>query len=614
MTRLPRTTAGDFLIGAALGAIFFVAAFGVRLLDPGYIDWLIWGDPAANYFGWAFFRHDPWAFPFAQVQSYGEGFASSIVFTDSIPWIAIVLKVFRSVLSEPFQYFGAWLGVAFAMQGGIGFILARKLGADRIAACLVAGLLLLSPPMLYRLIGHYALTAHWVVLLALGLCVFGRSERRFLWWILLIVLLILTQFYFAVMAFALWSADVAKAWLDREFRDRRMALAYVALTPVAGLAAMWSAGFFLAERAGTGSEMVGFYRLNALALMNSEGFMSRVLPKIPTGFGDYEGFAYLGLGMMGAAITAIALAGRAKPSADRVASLLPLGIMLFLLTVFAISMWPAIGKQVIYAVPENIAVAVLGLAACAWLILRNSTPGSGARSRIAQAAAKHSGVFCVLMLAAAFLSAIATAPLVAFMLNRVPGIGTAIEALRASGRMFWPAYYALLLWVFWVLLRTLAPRIQYLVLGAALALQAWDLSPVIGVFGKTTLSATADFSTDRDNPLRSPAWHELMAGRERLLVLHPDPKPAGWEAFAKLAVEHRASINKAYFSRERTKAYELANATLWSDIEAGRLDPKALYVAYKDDQPRLRAALASLTSAPPEQVVDSFLVVAPQPR
>lgn len=608
---MPRTTAGDFLIGATLGAVFFVAAFGVRLLDPTYIDWLMWGDPAANYFGWAFFRHDPWGFPLAQVQSYGEGFASSIVFTDSIPWIAIVLKVFGGALSEPFQYFGAWLAVAFVMQGGIGFILARRLGADRIAACLIAGLLLLSPPMLNRLIGHYALTAHWVLLLALGLCLFGRSERRFLWWIPFIVLLVLTQFYLAVMAFALWAADLAKAWLDREFRHRRMALAYVALTLVAGLLTMWSAGFFLSERAGTGSEMVGFYRLNAVALINSEGFMSRVMPKIPTGFGDYEGFAYLGLGLIGAALAAIALAGRAKPSAERVASLLPLGVVLFLLSVFAISMWPAIGKQVIYAVPENIAVAVLGLASCVWLILRNSTPGSGARLRIAQAAARNSGVFWVLALAAAFLSAIATAPLVAFMLNRVPGIGTAIEALRASGRMFWPVYYALLLWIFWALLRTLAPRIQYLVLGAALALQAWDLSPVIGVFGKTTLSSTADFSTDRDNPLRSPAWHELMTGRERLLVLHPNPKPAGWEAFAKLAVEHRASINKAYFSRERAKAYELANAALWSDIEAGRFDPKALYVAYSDDQPRLKAALASLPSAPRAEVVDGFLVVAP---
>ena len=90
MTRLPRGPCGDFLIGTTLGAAFFVTAFGVRLLDPRYIDWLLWGDPAANHLAWAFFRNDPWGFPLARVQSYGEGFASSIVFADSIPWVAVL--------------------------------------------------------------------------------------------------------------------------------------------------------------------------------------------------------------------------------------------------------------------------------------------------------------------------------------------------------------------------------------------------------------------------------------------------------------------------------------------------------------------------------------------
>jgi hypothetical protein len=314
---------------------------------------------------------------------------------------------------------------------------------------------------------------------------------------------------------------------------------------------------------------------------------------------------------MGAALVAVARAGRAAPSTNRVQPFVPLGIVLFLLTMFAISLWPAIGKRVIYAAPENLGVALLGIAACVWLILRHSTPGSGWRARMAQALAKHSGLAWVLALTAAFLAAVLAAPLVAITLTRLHALGTVFEALRASGRMFWPVYYALLLWIFWVLLRTLKPRTQYLVLGAALALQVWDLSSMIGLLGKTTLSTTADFARDPDNPLRSPAWHERMAGRQRLLILHPNPRPAGWEGFAKLAVEHRAAINKAYFNRERAQAYAATNATLWTDIEAGRFDPTALYVAYKDDQPRLRAALASLPSPPRSEVIDGFLVVAP---
>lgn len=611
MRTLPRGTGFDFLIGAALGATFFVAAFGVRLADPRYIDWLLWGDPAANYLGWAFFRNDPWGFPLARVQSYGEGFASSIVFSDSIPWLAIVFKTFRGILSEPFQYFGLWIATSFTLQGAVGFVLARKLGADRIAAALIAGMLLISPPLLNRLTGHYALTAHWVLLAALGLCLFGRTVRRFYAWIALIALLVATQFYLAVMVMALWFADLIKDWLAREPADRRVLVAFFVGTMAVTLGVMAACGYFLVDRAGTGADMVGFYRFNAVSLVNSEGLWSRVLPKIPAGFGDYEGFAYLGLGWIAATLFAIARAGKVEPAAARAQNLVPMAVVLFLLAVFAISMWPAVGKQLIFATPENIGVAVAGLAVGAYLIVRFSTPGSPWRLRIAQAASRQSGVFWVLALVAAFLFAVATAPLVAFLLTRVPPAGIVIEAFRASGRMFWPVWYALVLWAAWVILRTLAPRRQYVVLAIAFALQLWDLSGAIDLLGHTTISTRMNFAADPDNPLHSAQWNELMRDRKRLLVLHPNPKPPGWEAFGKLAVEHHASLNKAYFNRERVQAYAAVNAALWSDIEAGRFDPTALYVAYPDDQPRLQAALNALPSPPPTQIVDKFLVVAP---
>lgn len=611
MRTLPRGTGFDFLIGALLGAASFVTAFGVRLLDPRYIDWLLWGDPAANYLGWAFFRNDPWSFPLARAQSYGAGFASSIVFTDSIPWVAIVFKLFRGILSEPFQYFGLWIGASFTLQGAVGFVLARKLGADRIAAALIAGMLLLSPPLLNRLTGHYALTAHWVLLVALGLCLFGRSMRRFYAWIALIALLVATQFYLAVMVMALWFADLVRSWLQRE-ADRRVVVAFFVATLAVTLGVMAVCGYFLVDRAGTGADMVGFYRLNAVSLVNSEGLWSRVLPKIPAGFGDYEGFAYLGLGWMAATLLAVVRAGKVDIAPARAHSLLPLGVVLFLLAAFAISMWPAIGKRIIFAAPENIAIAVAGLAVGVYLIVRFSSRTTPWHLRVAQAAARQSGVFWVLALVAAFLFAIATAPLVAFVLTRVPPIGAVIEAFRASGRMFWPVWYALVLWVAWVIVRTLAPRGQYAALGIALAVQLWDLSGAIDLLGRTTISTRMNFATDPDNPLRAPAWNDLMRGRKRLLVLHPNPRPAGWEAFGKLAVEHHASLNKAYFNRERTQAYAAANAAVWSDIEAGRFDPAALYVAYPDDRPRLQAALNAMPSPPPAQVIDKFLVVAPQ--
>ena len=136
---------------------------------------------------------------------------------------------------------------------------------------------------------------------------------------------------------------------------------------------------------------------------------SRVLPKIPAGFGDYEGFAYLGLGWMAATLLAVVRAGKVDIAPARAHSLLPLGVVLFLLAAFAISMWPAIGKRIIFAAPENIAIAVAGLAVGVYLIVRFSSRTTPWHLRVAQAAARQSGVFWVLALVAAFLFAIATA-------------------------------------------------------------------------------------------------------------------------------------------------------------------------------------------------------------
>ena len=49
--------------GAVVGALFFVWLFGTRALDPGEIGWVMHGDWPVHFFGWHFFRHEPWHWP-----------------------------------------------------------------------------------------------------------------------------------------------------------------------------------------------------------------------------------------------------------------------------------------------------------------------------------------------------------------------------------------------------------------------------------------------------------------------------------------------------------------------------------------------------------------------
>lgn len=50
------------LTGALLGALIFLLLYGVRVLDPTSVDWILNNpspDPAQHYLGWELFRRSP---------------------------------------------------------------------------------------------------------------------------------------------------------------------------------------------------------------------------------------------------------------------------------------------------------------------------------------------------------------------------------------------------------------------------------------------------------------------------------------------------------------------------------------------------------------------------
>ena len=82
--------------GALIGAMFFVWIADTRALDPTEIGWLMRYDWPIHFFGWHFFRHEPWHWPPGLITSYYAPLGTSIGFTDSIPLAAFALK--RTIL------------------------------------------------------------------------------------------------------------------------------------------------------------------------------------------------------------------------------------------------------------------------------------------------------------------------------------------------------------------------------------------------------------------------------------------------------------------------------------------------------------------------------------
>lgn len=168
------------LTGALLGALVFVALYGGGVLNPANVDWILnqaSPDPSQHYLGWEFFRRSAVRLPYIGANySAIYPYRTSILFTDSIPLLALLGKLFGPVLPDRFQYFGWWGLFCYAMQGGLAQAILARLGGVRPgqtlrcwASVAGAGVLVFFPALTIRMFAHTALAANWLVLLAVWL-------------------------------------------------------------------------------------------------------------------------------------------------------------------------------------------------------------------------------------------------------------------------------------------------------------------------------------------------------------------------------------------------------------------------------------------------------------
>jgi hypothetical protein len=295
----------SFLVGSVCGCLFFVRTLGTALLDPSNIAWLMNGDWAQHYSGWAMFRELPWTWPPGALPALWYPVGTSIVYTDSLPLLALPLKLFDAWLPQPFQYIGLWLALSCILQGAFGALLVRRKSASPTA--ILAGCLLFvyAPTLLIR-IGHDTLTAHWLLLAALYLYFLRNVPESALreampWWLLMFCAALVHPYLTAMIA-ALVTAYVVRRVRVDHARSWREGARGIAIAVLIILGAWWISGAFrLHLRDGPAGGRYGIYTSNLLAFVNSGGF-SRAVPPIPGVTPEqWEGFAYLGLGVIGLA-------------------------------------------------------------------------------------------------------------------------------------------------------------------------------------------------------------------------------------------------------------------------------------------------------------------------
>lgn len=355
------------LSAVALGLVAFVWSLDLSLVWAHAQAWLNpKSDMTAMVGGYEALLREPWRVPPTTVERLTSQ-PVSIVFTDSIPWLALLLKA--SGAGESINVLGLFLLLSYPLQALAMLAVLRAFGVRHPAVLLFgAALALLHPPWLLRQFGHIALSGHWILLFGLALAVTslreGLTRRRIGAFALLCALATGVHAYFLPpLAACLAAAGLSEIAQRRPNAWRRALGAGLASLAAVGVSAV-VLGYGLGG-ARQGAEALGVYGMNLLGPLLPVG--SQVFGQVwtgrwftgvtdPSGAQSFEGAQYLGAGalaLIGLAAFASALAlRRAPPRRRALVRWAPLIGLMIGLSLWAVGWNVYLGGHLIAEVPK----------------------------------------------------------------------------------------------------------------------------------------------------------------------------------------------------------------------------------------------------------------------
>ncbi len=528
----------DLAIAVVAGFFYALLVMGPRPLNPRNVNWIAF-DPAYHYIGWEMFRQDPhvhWPVTYTDRLGYPQG--ESVALLDLNPLMAVVLKPLSFLLPEPAQYFGLEVILACTLQFFFAFRLFRLLiGANPVGAALCSAFFLLAPPLNYRFWGHYSLSNQW--LLVAALFVFAqaqqqspRSVRRFvISACVLAAVSVGTNPYLAFQVVLILTAAVVSLLWRRRISLTRSA-GVVGLLAAIGFVVAYSFGLVISGGKGYSS---GGYRdlsMNLLAPFDPRTWTSVIFPRLHSAStGQYEGYNYLGAGVLILAAVVV------------IAAIIQRG-----------KLWRPDKR---WLVPLAISCLLLTLLALSTKITFGSTT----------------------------------------IVDVDPGgkLSPYFSPLRASGRLFWAPYYAILAAILAAPFLLFRKTWANLLIAAMLILQFADTS-ALRHWVHTTISE------DHPSPLKSPIWSQLGAQHQNLIVLPAwqcekaasPGGPEGYRIFGFLAVEQKMRINSYQSARYTGVAQDFQCSQALTQVEQQGLAPDSAYVV----TPEIATAIAQGPTGP----------------
>lgn len=574
-----------FLVGMLIGAVVFVIIYGFKILDFTYVDWLYkntYVDVFQHQIGFEFFRNADWKWPLGEYDSYFYPIGTSIIYTDSIPFLAVIFKAINVILPHNFQYFGFFGLICFMLQGGLSCIIIKKYIPSKIVVYCSSLLFITAPIFVFRLYYHSALASHFLILLALLVWVYKDNLKslkfRFAFWFALMGLAVMIQAYFISMLGVIMVGFLMDDFF--EFKNiKRVIIVFAGALASTFLFTYIMGGF--AIKSGMDTNGFGFYSMNLNSFYNPMSF-SRFFKELPTATGgQYEGSMYLGLGviilLMVAVIIRISRIRFKKFDVDitLVRQCIPVLSVLIVLLLWAITKYVTFNDQQLlsfdnYAQFRSVCViAFIIIAILSWLLFSKYI-------REFVKSTKNKVIVAVGFIFLVILGKLLDSIYYALM----PYFDKLFAVFRTSGRIAWPVvYFLMLLSVAYIYKNIKNKRIAAFIIMIGVAIQIVDLSPYLASRGEITKE---DFTYESN--LKSDVWDYISENYKHIemmadnLVCVPD-----YGGIAKMATDNQITMGLGYFSRVNK---DLAQDKMDENIKklvSSEIDKNTVYIVSSND-------------------------------
>ena len=301
-TKSPKSFLPYYFLIAGIIFILFGLIYGFKILNPTYTTWIFakQSDITIHYVGWEAYRVGEWLFPIGltNVISYPTGI--SVIYTDVIPILAFFFKLISFILPKTFQYLGLYGLLCFILQGIFSAKIAKKFTDSKLNIITVSILFTIIPSMMFRMFYHTALASQWLLLLALETIFlyndFQKNKKIYYMWAIISFLVSTIHIYYLLMCGIILVGYILLDILNTKKINKSIILLVIYL--LVALISIYIFGGFtnLGTDEGFGYGL-GIFSYNLNGLINPQGW-SIFLENLPMIEGQYEGFSYLGLGVI----------------------------------------------------------------------------------------------------------------------------------------------------------------------------------------------------------------------------------------------------------------------------------------------------------------------------